>query len=128
MAVETPPALCPRHQVPAIKTCSRCGAFTCERCIEQADDGDWWCSTCLGRSEVRLAASPRARRALWMALAGLHGVLPLLPVAFWFAQSEWRAIDRGAAPPAGRPWAQAARWVSAGAVAAWVVGLLYAFS
>lgn len=76
---------------------------------------------CLGRPEVRLAPSQRAKRSFWLALLGLHGVVVLLPVALWIARAELQAIEGGDAPTAGKPWAQGALAVCGIGVVLWLI-------
>lgn len=113
-------SLCAVHGTPAAAACTRCGRFACEACL----GAEGLCTQCLARPEVRLRPSPEARRALWMALLGFHGVVVLLPVAAWLARAELEAIARGTAPLAGKPWAQGALALALGGVIAWFIGLV----
>src|SRR5262245_29409113 len=115
------PARCARHPaVAAAAACERCGRFACDAC-GRTEDQRFLCAECLARPEVRLAASPRARRSLWLALIGFHGLLVLLPVAFWIARAELSAIERGDAPGAGRPWAQGAMAICGVGAVIWLI-------
>ncbi len=108
---------CAAHDTAATGVCERCGRFGCEPCLPKAAEP--WCSECLARPKARLTPSPAARRALWLALAGLHGVVVLLPIAAWSARRELEAITRGTSPLAGRPWAQGALALSLLGLALW---------
>ncbi|MFZ5439747.1 MAG: hypothetical protein ACOZQL_07045 [Myxococcota bacterium] len=111
-------ARCFFHDVSATGVCARCGRFGCAACLS-APEG--WCADCLGRDEVRLTPSRRAKQALLLALLGLHGVLVVLPVAWWLAARELESITAGTAPSAGRPWAQGARWLVLAALVGWAL-------
>ena len=106
---------CAVHDVAATGVCGRCGRFGCGTCLST----DGWCAECLSRPLARLTPSPEARRALWLALLGLHGVVVLLPIAAWSARRELNAITAGRAPMAGKPWAQGALAVSMLGVVLW---------
>jgi hypothetical protein len=60
-----------------------------------------------------------------MALVGFHGVVVLLPIAAWVARTELVAISDGAAPVAGRPWAQGALGLSLAGAVLWALALLW---
>lgn len=83
------------------------------------------CADCLLRPAVRLSPSPRATRAFWLALAGLHCAGTLLPFAVFFALRELEAIGRGDAPKAGRPWVHAALALSVLGVVMWVMAFTW---
>ena len=125
MVPEEHSARCAQHtDVEAKDTCSRCGRFVCASCSREEVEG-CLCAECLARPEVRLGASPRAKRAVWLALVGLHGLVILLPVALWVARAELAAINAGEAPVAGRPWAQGATILAAVAAVAWLtIGMI----
>jgi hypothetical protein len=123
MADESDPrSLCPLHGTEAAEICDRCGRFVCAACLRVHSHARL-CAECDARPEVRLAATPRARRALGFAVAGFHGVLPLLLIAGWMARAELAAVGRGEAPAASRPYAQVALGLAFAGVAIWGVVL-----
>jgi hypothetical protein len=118
MSIDPAPAppRCAEHAADAVAACARCGAYVCAGCSKEVEERRL-CTACLARPEVRLRPSPRARRALWTALLGFHGLVPLLPLSLWWTRAELRDIERGHAPAPGRPFAQVARiiaWVGLG--------------
>lgn len=123
MTPEAPVSLCSKHGVPATGVCDRCGCFGCAACIPLAEVE--WCTECLARPEERLRPSHAAQRALWMSLAGFHGVVVLLPIAGWMARAELIAISAGASPVAGRPWAQGALALSITGAVLWGLALMW---
>lgn len=113
-------ALCASTGAPAIGTCERCGQFVCADC-QRVEAAVSLCLACWSRPELRLEPSPRAKRALWLALGGLHGLLPLLLISLWVAGRELQAIEAGRAPTAGRPWVVTARLIAGAGGALWAV-------
>lgn len=105
-------ATCAVHAGAAsIGTCARCGAFACAACF---DASTGWCAACRARSDLRLEVPGRARAALWLAVAGTCGVLPLLPIAVVLGVVESRTRN-----PVTRPFAQGAMTLAAVATIAW---------
>ena len=113
-------SLCVEHQVAATAVCTRCGRFGCGACLSSVN-AEPWCGECLARPEARLTPSPEAKRALLVALLGLHGLVVLLPVAAWLARRELDRITARAAPEAGRPWVHSALAISLFGLVAWSV-------
>jgi hypothetical protein len=112
-------ARCSVHDTPATGVCARCGRYACAACLAPAL-GAAWCTECRARPDAQLTPSPEAKRALWLALAAFHGVLPLLPFAMWSARQELKRIEAGQASRAGQPWAVGAWWLSLGALVLWI--------
>ena len=110
-------ATCASCGLEAIATCERCGAFTCGACLVP---GQPFCAPCGARPEWRLRASPRAVRALLWSVLGLHGLVPLLPLALRHAWLELAAIAQGRAPLGGQPYARAAQWIAGAGCVLWL--------
>lgn len=108
-------ASCAVHrEAPALDTCSRCGAYVCEACLELYG-AQPFCAGCAARV-LRPGVSTRATVAL--GLSGLGLLFPPLGlVGLWLARRELREIAAGGAPLPGRPIARAARALGLVAVA-----------
>lgn len=120
--------LCAPHGEASVGSCTRCGAFICERCRRWMSEKPF-CAECLKRLGDR--PSREAVWALGLATLGLLLWVPAL-VAFPLAQRELERIAQGRAPEAGRDFASLARALAGfvgvvGAVAI-AVGLYRAFS
>lgn len=98
----------------AVDTCTRCGGFTCDACLQLLGE-EAFCATCYQRREVTGRASARATIALLLAGGGLFfGVFTGVP-ALLLAWREAKAIERGDAPLSSRAFVTVARvlgWVS----------------
>ena len=98
----------------AVDTCTRCGGFTCDVCLQLLGE-EAFCASCYQRREVTGRASARATIALLLAGCGLFfGVLTGVP-ALLLAWREAKAIERGDAPLSSRSFVKVARvlgWVS----------------
>ncbi|MBX5480630.1 MAG: hypothetical protein IRZ16_02100 [Myxococcaceae bacterium] len=129
MEVATGATRCGTHpEALAIDTCSRCGAFVCERCLVLIGE-EAFCASCYARRDVSGPASLRAAMALLCAGFGLFFVPPLSLLALLLVWLERRAIARGDAPRTSVAEIRAAKvvaWVGlvlqllgVGAIAAW---------
>lgn len=118
-------AQCGNHpESVAMGACERCGRFACVAC-GRSENQRFLCVECFARPDVRLVPSQRAKRSLWLALIGLHGVVFMLPVAIWSARMELIAIERGDSSVAGKPWARGAIAICGVAAVGWlIVGIL----
>jgi hypothetical protein len=100
------PAACAVHpQASAIDTCSRCGAYVCEACLELYGEQPF-CAACAAKV-LRPGVSTRSAVALGLGVLGL-GFPPLGLLALWLARRELRDIAEGKAPVPSRPFAKAA--------------------
>jgi hypothetical protein len=112
--------LCPSHQVEAVGSCTRCGAFVCETCRRWMSEKPF-CMPCL----TRLGNKPSGEATLALLLATLGLVLWLPGIAaIVLANRELKRVERGEAPEASKDFATLARtlgWfdavVGAGAIA-----------
>jgi hypothetical protein len=100
-------AACAVHpQASALDTCSRCGAYVCEACLELYGEQPF-CAACAAKV-LRPGVSTRAAVALGLGALGL-GFPPVGLLGLWLARRELRDIAEGRAPVPGRPFAKAAR-------------------
>jgi len=101
----SPAATCPLHAAPAVGTCARCGAFTCEGCSRwQAEQR--LCVSCFARLGEK--PSRQATVALLLSTLGLCLGIPGL-IGLWLGVQELRRIRRGESSAAGESTAELAR-------------------
>jgi len=101
--------------------CVRCGSFVCRACRRWVDER-LHCAAC----QARVGDGP-GTLAMAAALCSTVGLGCLLPGALGaiLGGLALRAIQNGAAPPAGRPFARLALWLGLAEVAALIVALLF---
>ena len=71
-------AICPVHEAPAIRTCSRCGSYLCTRCGSSTVPP--LCEACQDRLSEKPRSRTRTKVVAWALLAVFFGV-PLIIAA-----------------------------------------------
>lgn len=106
-------AECAAHEgTPATGSCTRCGRFTCDACLDGRRPG--WCSACANRPGARLEVSGRAKVVLFLSVVGV--MLAPLALAGWWLGRSTQPLE------ADEPLLRGARWLRWTALALWGLG------